>query len=426
MAFTVFYSWQSDIAGSINRNFIEDALKKSIDKLGKDLLIQEALRDSEIKIDKDTQGVPGIPPIVDVIFEKISRCGIFVPDLTFVGQTRGGRLLPNPNVLVEYGWALKEVTNSRIIPVMNAAFGEPSSETLPFDMRHLRFPLTYYLKEDAAPEERKKVKEELVNKLTSAMALIVSNKLVPLESEQFDSIKETPYTTDPSTFLEKGEPFAQIHLFHGPEETIYLPDVERLFLRIIPSAPVDQIMTTKAALDMAKKGNLSPMGEHPGGTYGRNRFGAFVCNHNEGKVLNLTQLFKNGELWGINAYCIDKKLLVDRAKIDFGFFPCVALEDCFISSLANYLQFSKNVLKLPLPIRFIAGATNVKGYRMTAPTGMHFGGFEKFAGSVVEQHITYDGKIENYDEKVTDILRPFFNHIWEECGLDRPDKEYLR
>ena len=109
MAFTIFYSWQSDIANNINRSFIEDALKKAIKKVGKNISIQDALRDKEIKIDKDTKGVSGIPPIVDVIFDKISNCGIFIPDLTFVGKTEKGRHLPNPNVLIEYGWALNKI-----------------------------------------------------------------------------------------------------------------------------------------------------------------------------------------------------------------------------------------------------------------------------------------------------------------------------
>lgn len=173
MAFTIFYSWQSDISSKINRNFIEDALKKAIKKIGQEITVQKALRDEEIKLDKDTKDVPGIPPIVNVIFEKISSCGIFVPDLTFVGKTDEKRLLPNPNVLVEYGWALKEVTHSRIVPVMNSAFGEPSWETLPFDMRHLRHPLTYHLKEDTPAEEQTKIKSELSDKLSNAIKLII-------------------------------------------------------------------------------------------------------------------------------------------------------------------------------------------------------------------------------------------------------------
>ena len=76
MASTVFYSWQSDTPAKSNRNFIEDALEKAIKALGRDVEIQEALRDEEIRLDKDTKGVPGIPPIADVIFEKISKCQV--------------------------------------------------------------------------------------------------------------------------------------------------------------------------------------------------------------------------------------------------------------------------------------------------------------------------------------------------------------
>ena len=126
MAIKVFYSWQSDILNSINRNFIEEALKKAIKEVGKDLQVQMALRDDKLLLDKDTKDTPGIPPIADTIFKKISECAIFVPDLTFVSKTEGDRFLPNPNVLVEYGWALKEVGYARIIPIMNEAFGEPS------------------------------------------------------------------------------------------------------------------------------------------------------------------------------------------------------------------------------------------------------------------------------------------------------------
>src|SRR5208337_1262194 len=117
MAITIFYSWQSDLANKLNRTFIEKALEKAIKRIGKDMEIQEALRDEGMQLDKDTKGVPGTPPIFEVILNKISKCGVFVPDITFVGKSYGGRLLPNPNVLLEYGWALRELSYSRIISV---------------------------------------------------------------------------------------------------------------------------------------------------------------------------------------------------------------------------------------------------------------------------------------------------------------------
>jgi hypothetical protein len=79
-------------------------------------------------VDRDTQGVPGVPPIVDTIFDKIDGATIFVPDLTFVAKRIDGRPTPNHNVLVEYGWALKALRYARIVPVMNLAFGQPTKE----------------------------------------------------------------------------------------------------------------------------------------------------------------------------------------------------------------------------------------------------------------------------------------------------------
>jgi hypothetical protein len=140
MALTVFYSWQSDTLSKVNRNFIEDALTRALKKTAAEAEVIPAARGQELKLDKDTAGRPGTPPIVETIFSKIGQCAVFVPDLTFVAKTASGRPTPNANVLIEYGWALKSRTDQRIVPVMNDAFGKPSETTLPFNMRHLRWP----------------------------------------------------------------------------------------------------------------------------------------------------------------------------------------------------------------------------------------------------------------------------------------------
>src|ERR1019366_2817708 len=56
---------------------------------------------------------------------------------------------PNPNVLIEYGWALKSLGHGRMLPVMNSYYGAPKPENMPFDMRHLKFPTAFYLPPDA-------------------------------------------------------------------------------------------------------------------------------------------------------------------------------------------------------------------------------------------------------------------------------------
>jgi hypothetical protein len=155
MARTIFYSWQADTPAALNRTFIENAIKRAITELSLEAQIEPADRE-EIVLDKDTIGVPGMPPIVDTILGKIDASAAFVADLTFVGSRSDGiRLTPNPNVLIEYGYALKSLTHAGIVAVMNTHYGEPSDDNLPFDMKHLRRPITYLIAEDTSPEQKK-------------------------------------------------------------------------------------------------------------------------------------------------------------------------------------------------------------------------------------------------------------------------------
>jgi len=418
MAITVFYSWQSDLPNRLNRTFIEKALEKAIKRLGQDMEIQEALRDEGMELDKDTKGVPGTPAIAEEIFNKISNCGVFIPDLTFVGKSINNRLLANPNVLIEYGWALKALSNYRIIMVINSAFGEPTVANMPFDMRHLRNPITYRLNEAANDEERAKVKENLVNDLFVALKTMVESGILAQSNESQKEFDGFPYTSNPSTFFQPGETF--IDPFQRNTQGLKIPDVQRLFLRLIPLRPVDNIRSSQVAMDFSRNGHLEPMSEKGVScSYGRNKYGAFVCSYPDRILLNFTQLFKTGEIWGIDT-SIDKTKLMKFHRVKVGFFPCSSFERTFVWTLNNYLKFAHDILKLPAPLKFIAGATDVLGYKMAIPYGG--GGFD---GNVVEEHIVFEGVIEDYSKNPRTILRPFFEYVWEECGLNRPDKDKL-
>lgn len=415
MAITIFYSWQSDSSTKVNRTFIEEALKKAIKEVGKNLNLEDAPRDSQIILDKDTKGIPGQPHITEVIFQKISKCGIFVPDLTFVGKSKDGRLLMNPNVLIEYGWALNKPSRSRIVAVMNTAFGEPG-EDLPFDMRHVRHPLTYNLKEDATPVERKEVLISLVKELADAIKTILESGVLTesLESKPFEMIQPT---TSPSIFLEGHKAVVGVDYDAQP---LILPNVQHLFLRIVPTQQGESIKSSKVALDLVNSGSLRPFYSTQGFSVSRNKYGAFTYLSENGKVLTLTQLFLNNELWGIDAYSIYKQRLIEGSGVNFGYFPCGAFEDRFLNALENYLKFANEILQLPLPLKIIAGATAVEGYRMAT-----LDPFNRFDGYVHDKNLVWEGEVNDYNLKVSRILRPFFDYVWEECGLERPDKEFL-
>lgn len=166
MNFTVFYAWQSDIESGINRSFIEKALKGALKRIDSDISIQASPR-----LDKDTAEVPGTPNIADIIFEKILQCGIFVADLTFIGAAAGsGKLIPNPNVLLEVGIALATVGWQRIILVTNTAFGLP--QDLPFDLQHRRWPISYAI-EDRKDTSKNETGKRLSADLERAIRLII-------------------------------------------------------------------------------------------------------------------------------------------------------------------------------------------------------------------------------------------------------------
>ena len=100
--FVVFYAWQSDRPERLNRYLIRFALNLAAKNISADPVV--GIR---VVIDADTEGVHGHCPVTDTILNKIAVCDAFVPDLTFVASTEAGKLIPNPNVMLEYGYALR-------------------------------------------------------------------------------------------------------------------------------------------------------------------------------------------------------------------------------------------------------------------------------------------------------------------------------
>jgi hypothetical protein len=105
--------------------------------------------------------------ISQTILEKISRSAVVVADVTPIAKSAGGKALPNPNVMVELGYAMSATGFERIIAVLNTANGD-TVENLPFDIRHRRI-LTYTLAAEATKAERKAVREALIKQLAEAV-----------------------------------------------------------------------------------------------------------------------------------------------------------------------------------------------------------------------------------------------------------------
>ncbi|HWY75349.1 MAG TPA: hypothetical protein VN281_07015, partial [Verrucomicrobiae bacterium] len=254
---TVFYSWQSDTPSSLNRNFIEKALHAALEQLRSDATVEMPERGGTLELDKDTQGVPGSPPIVETILQKISECTVFVADLTFVGESAAGlvrpgesiRCFPNPNVLIEYGYALRCHGHQALIGIMNRGFGKPDSASLPFDLRHLRWPITYSLstQSDAKKQtEFEKLVETLVEALRATLEhrspVVTATAFVPQRSTKSPAV----YFEDPKDLLTED--------YFGKKLEIAVPDKGQAFLRLYPTAAVPPLVTELDAAKLIGKG----------------------------------------------------------------------------------------------------------------------------------------------------------------------------
>src|SRR5258708_13484034 len=156
---TVFYSWQTDLTNGTNRRFIEEALRKAAKNIREDETIEV-----EPVVERDTEGVAGSPDIARTIFQRIAQADVFVCDVSIINNNVVKRPTPNPNVLIELGYAQGKLGENRIVMVQNKAYGTP--EVLPFDLRARRA-ITYTLSADVTDRsaERKVLEQDLTRAL---------------------------------------------------------------------------------------------------------------------------------------------------------------------------------------------------------------------------------------------------------------------
>ena len=417
MAYTVFFSWQADTENREGRSLIEKALERAVRAIGQDVKVDPAMRD--LAVDRDTRGVGGQPPIVETIFRKIDKAAVFVPDLTFTGSRLDGRPTPNPNVLIEYGWALKARTYSRVIPVMNTAFGEPSEISMPFNMRHLRRPITYDCPHNLGEDARKQVRAQLAKDLEHALRLV-------FESDDFrDSLPKPP---EPARYVERipvdgrgrfkaiGEAVGLARDFiEAPRQITLAPD-PLCWLRLTPTADPGGTWSV-SKLEIAMNSPTVPFlntGWH-GANFLRSRegYGAYLSLPETPDVAcTLVFGFTAGEIWSIDAYWLQKR--DGRA-----FVPEV--DGSFRQALVAY---GKLLLKLGIkpPYKWIAGMENLKGRILYIPTRP---GFQRFRsshdGECLEDVVTESGLYSPPGDVPGPTLKRFFVKLYESCGVLRQE-----
>jgi hypothetical protein len=343
-AFVVFYAWQSDRLERLNRHLIRIALNLAAQNITDDT--QVGVR---VRIDADTEGVLGHVPVTDTILKKIAACDAFVPDLTFVSDTDSGKLVCNPNVMLEYGYALHAKSHSVMMPVMNTAYG--SAEKLPFDMGHLRHPIKYELPTTAKNADRRAVRKALAEEFERILRLMIADARA--RSGSATLFPEASPTSSPAYFFQQGTAIAA---FGHPGEQEYRFEGDRaIYLRLFPKFNDGQPRLSRVSLKtlVHNRRVLNPMAASAG-LAAPNDYGYIVIDPLASSTTQgITQAFLTGELWGINSqHFLPVQLGRFRGPDDKGTaFGVIGVEMVYTRTLENYVSVAvSESLSLPLAL----------------------------------------------------------------------------
>ena len=132
MIHSIFYSWQSDLPESDNKQYIGTCLQDALSKIKKSMDFS-----IEYVIDRATSKRIGTIDIAQTIFNKINIAKLFIADVSIINhRTKKYRKTANPNVLIELGYAARTIGWENVICIFNTKYGNP--EDLPFDIRNRR------------------------------------------------------------------------------------------------------------------------------------------------------------------------------------------------------------------------------------------------------------------------------------------------
>lgn len=308
MSETVFWSWQADLDPKVNRSLIRDALDAARGSAQEELQLEEPER--TIALDHDTKSARGMADIVGTIFEQVAKAAIFVADVTPVATSEAGKAVPNPNVMIELGYAMRALGPERIIAVLNVGFGT-GPEALPFDIRQRRI-LTYSLPPEGDSAARTKARTKLTNDL--AAALVKNLKAIErIETEQAEI--EMAEEDRERTGVWKGH-WPAIHRGSFGEEKSVLPKrVPRAVLRVAPAEWPSGIPPIAMLDELSAKATLyAPYGAGTSGDHGPFQDGYIAywvppesSNDSETSVFNVAAFLEDpGEVWLSDGTVVDE------------------------------------------------------------------------------------------------------------------------
>jgi hypothetical protein len=409
---------------------------------------KEGTVDSAVRLDKDTKDVAGIPDVANTILDKIRSCDLFLADISFVGSVFGDQkekndLIPNPNVMIELGYALSELGWDRIIYVMNLHYG--NQDQLPFDLRNRRWPLTYLLPPDADETIRSAEKEKLAKGLKDAIEAIAK---LPIREKQatldkrVDALETivtslsgnvSQYTTlaqlisgmqqvssqSPSQVIDSKKRGLELHnaflqrVRNASFDGFVIPQ-GALTLTLAPSVALDQ------PLDIVKNEDMLVLKLRPlyASGWDKRRFGSrfITISKWDNKIDAVTEISELGIINAVGHEVIDvgRGYLPATLPQDVLFIPSVVFEKNTIETVQNYIQ-ALYQLGAKGPWTFALGMIALQKSAIYIGRPYAFGAKYFEGNDILPPPIEIPADIDlNNPQAIAKCLRPIFDYIWRE------------
>lgn len=213
-SFTVFFSWQSDVPE--NSNILRSFIKASIKNF-------ETTHHVNVLYDEASRSVVGSQKVEEVILKKIRACDIFIADITPITRIETEeekkkriKLLPNPNVAFELGYAMHCLPMEQVLIVLPS--GIPHDQ-LPFDFNHNRL-IEFDEQTNPMDEEIEKSLAFCMKTRTSQVDVIVVNPEDKILRPQY---KQTKFIAERHKHNDIDSPFASIKQFQESMNQVVTP-----------------------------------------------------------------------------------------------------------------------------------------------------------------------------------------------------------
>ena len=185
---------------------------------------------------------------------------------------------------------------------------------------------------------------------------------------------------------------------------------------MFPLYKVEPIRSSVEAVKIAKQSRLWPVGRNVQGCdKNRNLFGAIIHPSLEnGKLFNFTQLFKSWELWGMDGFSVNKSICKAFTEGRHpGYIPGELVEESFVAATITFMDFYRRHLPDCLEFGIKCGLSGIKGYPIANE--------QRVVGQSFSNDITWETEFKVGEKPADELLKPFFLHLWEECGINRND-----